>query len=523
MKTGKCRKLLALALGLILCLGLCVPALATNLTAAAAADPSAITASDAAQTVTVTVTLSEAVQVTAYSANVSIPEGWSTKGSKVNATISNCKGTGAAGTIEANYSNGKIANTLINNYGEDENEFAFLTGFTIAYTVPANAAAGDKTVGLTALEITNQTGTVVLTGADATTTVTVNGSTPSTGDVSFTVAADKTTVAPGDDVTVTLTLNTDDVLAAGVLQFAASDGANSLSVKSIVIPNSIPGGKNEDNGKISFGNNGGSGAANLPADTLIATVTFATTDSTPEGLYTVSVTVPDGEHLHSADNTVLTPYFGTAATFTVAAVQTYTVTYKVVNGTWFDGTTADKTETVASGASPASVPTGMIAADGYTGGAWDTNPANATITGATTFTYTFDAVPTYTVTYKVVNGTWSDGTIADMTENVASGASPASVPTGMIAANGYTGGAWDTDPANATITGATTFTYTFERKGDVDGDGDLDMEDAQLLFNYLVGKDVANFNETAADVSGDGTVNSADIVPMLNLISRLTP
>ena len=122
-----------------------------------------------------------------------------------------------------------------------------------------------------------------------------------------------------------------------------------------------------------------------------------------------------------------------------------------------------------------------------------------------------------------MNGTWSDGNTEDKTENVASGASPASVPTGMIAANGYTGGAWDTDPANASITGATTFTYTFERKGDVDGDGDLDMEDAQLLFNYLVGKDIANINETAADVSGDGNVNSADIVPMLNLISGQTP
>ncbi|ETP73766.1 hypothetical protein UYO_0020 [Lachnospiraceae bacterium JC7] len=69
----------------------------------------------------------------------------------------------------------------------------------------------------------------------------------------------------------------------------------------------------------------------------------------------------------------------------------YTVTYKVVNGTWSDGSTTDQTEVVASGSEPVSVPTGMKASDGYTGGAWDTNPANATITEATTFTYTFDA------------------------------------------------------------------------------------------------------------------------------------
>ena len=76
----------------------------------------------------------------------------------------------------------------------------------------------------------------------------------------------------------------------------------------------------------------------------------------------------------------------------------YTVTYKVVNGTWSDDSTTDKTETVQSGLSPASVPTGMKASSGYTGGAWDTNPAEATITGTTTFTYTFTAKQPATVT-----------------------------------------------------------------------------------------------------------------------------
>ena len=140
---------------------------------------------------------------------------------------------------------------------------------------------------------------------------------------------------------------------------------------------------------------------------------------------------------------------------------TYEVTYKVVNGTWSDGSTADKTETVASGAKPANVPTGMKPASGYTGGAWDKNPADATITEATIFTYTFGAIPTHTVTYRVVNGTWADGTTADKTETVASGAKPANVPTGMIPSAGYTGGAWSTNPADATITEATIFTYIF--------------------------------------------------------------
>ena len=74
-----------------------------------------------------------------------------------------------------------------------------------------------------------------------------------------------------------------------------------------------------------------------------------------------------------------------------------TVNYKVINGTWADDTTEDKTESIAIGLMPVSVPTGMKASEGYTGGAWDTNPAETTITGATTFTYSFEEKPAATV------------------------------------------------------------------------------------------------------------------------------
>ena len=95
----------------------------------------------------------------------------------------------------------------------------------------------------------------------------------------------------------------------------------------------------------------------------------------------------------------LTTVFYTSVNVTTAPTN-YTVTYKVVNGTWSDGSTADRTETVTSGASPASVPTGMKASSGYTGGAWDKDPTAATITEATTFTYTFDAESSAVVTEK---------------------------------------------------------------------------------------------------------------------------
>lgn len=91
----------------------------------------------------------------------------------------------------------------------------------------------------------------------------------------------------------------------------------------------------------------------------------------------------------------------------------------------------------------------------------------------------FEKIPTHTVTYKVANGTWSDGTTADKTEIVSEGAKPAEVPTGMIAGIGYTGGAWDTDPSKATISGNTTFTYTFVAKPDpsqTDDEAQIDKE-----------------------------------------------
>ena len=73
----------------------------------------------------------------------------------------------------------------------------------------------------------------------------------------------------------------------------------------------------------------------------------------------------------------------------------------------------------------------------------------------------------YTVTYKVVNGTWSDDSTADRTEAVVSGLKPASVPTGMKASEGFAGGEWDEDPSNTTITEGKIFTYTFTAKATV--------------------------------------------------------
>lgn len=108
-------------------------------------------------------------------------------------------------------------------------------------------------------------------------------------------------------------------------------------------------------------------------------------------------------------------------------IQAHTVIYKVVNGTWADGTTTDLTETVADGANPSNVPTGMLPSAGYTGGAWDIDPVSAAISGNMTFTYTFvegvtPPVPTTsTITIDPNGGHWPDGTTAPRTYEVEVG------------------------------------------------------------------------------------------------------
>ncbi len=104
-----------------------------------------------------------------------------------------------------------------------------------------------------------------------------------------------------------------------------------------------------------------------------------------------------------------------------------------------------------------------------------------------------------TATYKVVNGTWSDGSTYDKKETiVSSGAALVYVPTGMIANDGFSGGSWDVDPTGTTITEAKTFTYTF-----VANSGDMDKVP-------LVGSDskYASSNDNFAPVTSSGKINN---------------
>ena len=55
-------------------------------------------------------------------------------------------------------------------------------------------------------------------------------------------------------------------------------------------------------------------------------------------------------------------------------------------------------------------------------------------------------------------------------------------------------------------------------KGDVNGDGAVDIADAVCIVNHVVGKPTPAFNAAAADANGDGAVDIADAVRIINLV-----
>ncbi len=94
-------------------------------------------------------------------------------------------------------------------------------------------------------------------------------------------------------------------------------------------------------------------------------------------------------------------------------------------------------------------------------------------------TVTFDAnyrsSNAITVTFKVVNGTWSDGTSSNKTATVTKGGSltTSQIPTGMKPNSGYEGGSWDTTPnTNRKLNSNVTYTYTFTKSDDTEPEND---------------------------------------------------
>ena len=93
------------------------------------------------------------------------------------------------------------------------------------------------------------------------------------------------------------------------------------------------------------------------------------------------------------------------------------------------------------------------------------------------------------ITYRVVNGAWSDGSTQDIIEYVPDGGAPEHIPTGMLPASGYEYGSWDGYPESIyEIYNDITFTYTFN----------------PIEYKLWVGG--VRVNPTnASDILGDGT------------------
>lgn len=164
--------------------------------------------------------------------------------------------------------------------------------------------------------------------------------------------------------------------------------------------------------------------------------------------------------------------------------NTVAVTFKIEGGTWDGNNKTDKIEIVTPpyelNATSSIIPHGMKHdADHTADGAWyDANGnkviwKNETITENTTYTYRFEEIKyneKAIVTFKVVNGTWSDHTTDDKVVTIAltkgmGTLNQDDVPANMIADANYGNGKWDAEPNTAenAVTEDVTYTYTFER------------------------------------------------------------
>ncbi|MBQ8160205.1 MAG: hypothetical protein IJ083_05585 [Clostridia bacterium] len=218
---------------------------------------------------------------------------------------------------------------------------------------------------------------------------------------------------------------------------------------------------------------------------------------------------------------------------TIKGFISYTVTFKVVNGSWNDeALTGEQTVTLtghegdtlklAENQIPA---VGGKAAANYKAGSWDTEPSTETaITAATTYTYSYAAKDgiSQTVTFKVVNGSWDDGTADDKTitlighEGDILKLTADQIPAvGSKPAANYQAGSWDVTPSTeSAIATPTTFTYTYEAvisyitaSGDgqeyrIDSNGDLIFTIKRSVNDDLT---FANFRSAALDGQTLGT------------------
>lgn len=65
-------------------------------------------------------------------------------------------------------------------------------------------------------------------------------------------------------------------------------------------------------------------------------------------------------------------------------------------------------------------------------------------------------------------------------------------------------------------------TGSVDLPGDVNGNGIVDLNDVNAIVDYIMGTPPVVFNMTLADVNGDGTVNVADLVKVIQIVKEHT-
>ena len=65
-------------------------------------------------------------------------------------------------------------------------------------------------------------------------------------------------------------------------------------------------------------------------------------------------------------------------------------------------------------------------------------------------------------------------------------------------------------------------TGSVDLPGDVNGNGIVDLNDVNAIVDYIMGTPPVGFNLTLADVNGDGTVNVADLVKVIQIVKEHT-
>lgn len=65
-------------------------------------------------------------------------------------------------------------------------------------------------------------------------------------------------------------------------------------------------------------------------------------------------------------------------------------------------------------------------------------------------------------------------------------------------------------------------TGSVDLPGDVNGNGIVDLNDVNAIVDYIMGTPPVVFNLTLADVNGDGTVNGADLVKVIQIVKEHT-